>query len=231
LESARRMAADPVQRLYPDSRARAAQEGGRLNSIVSDIRISPLTQDQKAAAARMLARAFVTNPLHLAVFGADQLAANEAFFRIGLDVMKGPKMVAVDGSRIVGIIHWVPSPGCQFSTAEKLRMTPAMVKGFGLRSAWRVGSWLSIWSKHDPAEPHLHLGPIGVDPEAQGRHIGQQLMARYCSELDRAAVVGYLETDRPGNVDFYKRFGFRVTAATLVWGVTNHFMRRECKPR
>ncbi len=94
----------------------------------------------------------------------DLLSRNEAFFRTGLAAMKGPKVVALEGSRIVGLLHSVDSPDCQFSGPEKLRMTPAMIGGFGLRSALRVSSWLSAWSKHDPSGPHSHLGPIGVEP-------------------------------------------------------------------
>ena len=103
----------------------------------------------QAEAARMLARAFVTNPLHIAAFGASQLAANERFFRIGLSAMKGPQFAALDGERIVGLIHWVHSPYCQMSGIEKLRLTPAMMRssGFAPRSGFR--SWLRTWSKHD----------------------------------------------------------------------------------
>ena len=32
---------------------------------------------------------------------------------------------------------------------------------------------------------------------------------------------GYLETDRPGNVPFYGRFGFRTVAVIPILGVTN----------
>jgi len=101
-----------------------------------------------------------------------------------------------------------------------------MVKGFGLRSAMRVGSWLSVWSKRDPAERHIHLGPIGVSPDAQGRGVGRRLMERYCHHLDEMGVVGYLETDRPGNVTFYTKFGFQVVGTALIHAVPNYFMRR-----
>jgi hypothetical protein len=79
---------------------------------MSDISIKDMASEQKDDAAQVLAQAFVTNPLHIAAFGASQLAANEAFFRIGLAMMKGSKVVAMDGSRVVGVIHWVYSPDC-----------------------------------------------------------------------------------------------------------------------
>ena len=196
---------------------------------MSNIVIDPLRSEKRDAAARVLARAFITNPVNIAAFGALNFASNEAFFRAALAMMKGQKLVAVDGSLILGVIHWVHSPKCQFSGAEKLRMIPPMVKGLGLLSSLKVGSWMSAWSKRDPAEPHIHLGPIGVDPKAQGRGIGHRLMERYCEELDRAAVAGYLETDRPENLDFYKRFGFQVVETAPVLGVDNYFMWRAIK--
>jgi predicted N-acetyltransferase YhbS len=106
-------------------------------------------------------------------------------------------------------------------------MTPAMLKGFGLRSALNVGSWLGSWATHDPSEPHVHLGPIAVDPEAQGRGIGRHLMQRYTRELDCAGWAGYLETDRPENVAFYERFGFELIETSSVLAVPNYFMLCE----
>lgn len=197
---------------------------------MTGIHIVPFTPEMTTEASRVLVRAFVTNPLHVAAFGPAQLARNEAFFRTGLAIMKGPKLVALEGSRILGLIHWVPSPDCQFTGLEKLRMTPAMMSGFGLRAAARVGSWLYAWSKHDPREPHSHLGPVGVEPDAQGRRIGQQLMERYCEELDRSGQAAYLETDRTENVQFYRRFGFETTGEVPVLGVRNYFMWRKARP-
>jgi len=191
------------------------------------ITIESLSAERKNEAVRLLARAFVTNPLHIAVFGADRLDRNEAFFHRVFAVMKGPQFAAIDGSRILGIIHWIDSARCQVSFTDKLWMTPSMFREPGLRSTIRIAQWVSIWSKHDPQTHHLHLGPIGVLPEAQGRGIGRQLMECYCDQLDTDNTIGYLETDRPGNVDFYMKFGFEVTETTSIYGVTNYFMYRR----
>lgn len=197
---------------------------------MSVIKIKRYKPEMLTEVSHVLARAFVTNPLHVAAFGANELAKNEAFFLTGLSAMKGEKRVALEGPRILGVIHWAHSPDCQFSGLEKLRMTPGMTKGFGLRSALKVSSWLSAWSKKDPGDTHVHLGPIAVDPEAQGRRIGLQLMELYCDELDRTGRPGYLETDRSENVRFYRRFGFETTGEAAVLGVPNYFMWREVRP-
>jgi GNAT superfamily N-acetyltransferase len=140
--------------------------------------------------------------------------------------MKGTRLVAVEALRIVGVVHWVDAPGCQFSGAEKMRMMPGLVTGVGARCAVRVLSWLSAWSADDPADPHVHLGPIGVEPDVQGRGVGRRLMERYCAALDGSGKSGYLETDRPENVAFYRRFEFETVREISVLGVPNVLMER-----
>jgi GNAT superfamily N-acetyltransferase len=188
--------------------------------------IEPLSVRKSSDAARALARAFVTNPLHVVVFGPSALKRNEAFFTTALRLMKGPKLVATLDSEVVGAIHWVMFPDCQFSLRERARSLASMFEGLGVRPTLRLVSWLSIWARHDPREQHLHLGPIGVSPESQGLAIGRRLMDGYCAEIDRLGVAGYLETDRPENVTFYQRFGFEVMKELPVPGVRNYLMWR-----
>jgi GNAT superfamily N-acetyltransferase len=196
---------------------------------VDELEIHLLRPDMVRDAVAVLAHAFVTNPLHVAAFGHGQLAKNETFFRIGLSVMRGPKHVAMDGSRLVGLIHWVDSPACHYRWHEKLRLAPAMSRGFGVGASWRLGSWLATWAALEPKEPHCHLGPVGVSPDAQRRRIGHRLMERYCEGIDRRSMAGYLETDRPENVEFYRRFGFMMHEEADVLGVRNYFMWREAR--
>jgi predicted N-acetyltransferase YhbS len=73
----------------------------------------------------------------------------------------------------------------------------------------------------------VHLGPIGVSPDAQGRGVGCRLMEHYCGAIDLTGEGGYLETDRPANVRFYERFGFAVVNEISVLGVPNFLMRRS----
>ena len=193
------------------------------------ISLEPFAPARAVDASRMLASAFVTNPLHIAAFGASRLDKNRAFFLAGLTVMPGPTFVATDREAIIGLVHWVPSPHCQFSPMQKLQMVPAMLGGFGLRSTIKVGSWLSKWAAHDPSEPHVHLGPIGVAPKAQGRGVGRRLMEHYCESIDRDGAAGYLETDRPENVRFYRQFGFVTTDEVTVLGVRNFLMKRPAR--
>lgn len=200
-----------------------------MNSKVQSlpVRIIPFSNEMTIEASHVLARSFLNNPLHIAAFGYDEIKKNNAFFRSGIAVMKGAKFIAVRKSRILGFIHWAASPHCQFSMMEKLALVPQMMMGFGFNSTVKVSKWLAEWSKHDPEKKHIHLGPIGVDPDEQGHGIGRLLMQHYCDELDRTGSEGYLETDRKKNIKFYESFGFRIMGELSVLGVKNYLMWRS----
>jgi ribosomal protein S18 acetylase RimI-like enzyme len=85
----------------------------------------------------------------------------------------------------------------------------------------------TVWKRHDPRERHWHIGPIGVVPELQGRGIGSKLMVKCCERIDSQKDASYLETDRPENLPFYQRFGFKVIAEERILGVMNWFMWRD----
>ncbi len=54
----------------------------------------------------MLAAAFAANPLHVATFGSDVLARNHRFFLDRLAADDGPWLAALQGGRVVGVMHW-----------------------------------------------------------------------------------------------------------------------------
>jgi predicted N-acetyltransferase YhbS len=199
---------------------------------MADLRIVPLEAAMFEAAATMLGRAFVDNPIHVAAFGPGELEKNVAFFRVAMRAFRGSKLVAIDAaSDVAGVIHWVRTPGCRFGTMDKLRMLPPLLQALGSRSAARAGTWLGAWAEQHPREPHSHLGPIGVAPERQGQGVGSRLMEAYCSDADTHGDAGYLETDRPENVKFYAKFGFTVRREAMVLELPNWFMWREPRAR
>jgi GNAT superfamily N-acetyltransferase len=60
----------------------------------------------------------------------------------------------------------------------------------------------------------------------QGQGVGTALMRYYVEQLERGKAAGYLETDRPENVSFYKKFGFVVRYEEKVIGTTTWHMWR-----
>jgi predicted N-acetyltransferase YhbS len=197
---------------------------------MDSVHLEPLIADRIDETADMLARAYMTNPLHVAAFGEHEEARNRSFFRRLLRTLRGPTLIAFDGNRIVGAIHWSRSTDCRLRASEKLLLVPFMLRAFGLATSVRLASWFGLWARHDPADvPHLHLGPMGVDPDSRGIRVGGRLMERFCAEVDRTKTAGYAETDRPANVDFYRHFGFEVMKEIEVMGVRNWLVWRAPK--
>src|SRR5918996_1520389 len=166
---------------------------GRLDSTVS-----------------VLANAFVTNPLHVSAFGPQRIDQNRMFFRIGLRHMfAGQAYVALMDGEVLGYVHFNASPHC-LPPPQQIPIAAATVLQPLGAAIPRLIQWFTKWCHLDPEEPHVHLGPIGVAPEAQGRGVGTLLMNRYIEYLEQERCHGYLETDRRENVEFYKKFGFVV---------------------
>lgn len=76
--------------------------------------------------------------------------------------------------------------------------------------------------KWHPEEPHWYLPIVGVEPNAQGKGLGADLMRHAVARCDQEQALAYLESSNPRNISLYQRHGFevmgqiRVGAAPLV---------------
>ena len=183
------------------------------------ITIEPLLPEDISAVSVVMGRAYVTNPLNIAVFGSHPRHP-EGLMRIALDRFPGQTFVAKDDGQIVGAMRMVEWPNCQLSPLKMLPLLPSMLKVLG-GSIINVFKWLPVWAKLDPKQPHWHFGPFSVLPERQQQGIGSKLLTYFCEHLDRLSAAAYLETDKPENVRLYQRFGFEVTSEAPVLGVPN----------
>jgi ribosomal protein S18 acetylase RimI-like enzyme len=193
--------------------------------------VRDLEADDLPAAIGIMTRGMRDNPLHISALGREtdvREARLNRMFTLALPMIlrKGVLLGAFDGDMLVGVAGMVPPGRCQPSLAGKIALLPRMIPAIGFRAFGRVGRWIAAWGAHDLREPHWHLGPVAVDAHLQGQGIGRVLMAEYCARLDRMNAIGYLETDKPGNVVFYEKFGFETVAEAQVVGTSNWFLRR-----
>jgi ribosomal protein S18 acetylase RimI-like enzyme len=193
------------------------------------VQIRRMSLEDMDSACEVLGMAFADNPNTLAVTGGDRSKARRMIQTVVRTAKLGRKfshvLVAEDAGRIVGVLNAAQWPNCQLGIGEQLRTAPAMIRvvGWGLPKSMTM---LSIWAKHDPQEPHWHLGPIGVHPDSQGRGVGQTLLGSFLKTLDEQRLPAYLETDVDRNVVLYEKFGFKVIAQADINGVNNRFMWR-----
>lgn len=172
------------------------------------------------------------NPLHERVFGSDA-ASLDPLLRAGFARVlrqqrdSGRVLGAYQSGQLMAVVGMFGPGHCLPNLRDKLALLPPLVRARALRSLPRIRTWLRIWSRHDPAFDHWHLGPAAVTRPRQGQGIGTELLAAACRELDSQPVCGYLETDKEANVGLYRRFGFRVVASENILGVTSWFMLRH----
>ena len=129
------------------------------------------------------------------------------------------------GGALVGAsVAWPPGT-CRPSFATRVRvLSTALTLGLGV--ATRVSAAHSTWRRHDPTEPHLHLGAIAVDRRVENAGIKELLVLRHVRRLDATGLPGYVSTDSSDEVDFFAGFGYAVREEHEVVGVRCWTMRR-----
>jgi ribosomal protein S18 acetylase RimI-like enzyme len=182
-----------------------------------------------SAVCEVIGAAFADNPSTLANVGGDTARA-EQVMRNAVRIAKFGRrwshaLVAERDDATVGALNAAQWPHCQMGTVEKIKTVPSMVAI--MRGALpRAFTMTSRREAHDPREPHWHVGPLGVSPDAQGQGVGASLLQAFLSTVDEAGEPAFLETDVERNVIFYQRFGFEVVAKEVILGVNTRFMWR-----
>jgi ribosomal protein S18 acetylase RimI-like enzyme len=193
------------------------------------IEIRDLRPGETEEAVGVLSRGMRDNPMHVAAYGDDPARRERSHARLMRALFRffptQQPICAVRDGTMLGVTGVAPVGTCQASPAQRLKLLPTVL-ALGPGTASRVGRWISRWSKRDLGEPHVHLGPVAVDAHLQRQGIGSLMMREHIRRLDAAGEVGYLETDRAENVDFYRRFGFEVIGEESVIGVQTWYMRR-----
>ncbi len=196
------------------------------------IRVEPAAPADIPELARVLARAFISDPMVVwPMVTDDDLAARvERLFELvdTLYAAEGWIYRAADG---LGAMSLIPPDGNARQTAidgQVARAMAALTPDGGKRYE-RFWEWID--RRHPPGRLWL-LDQLAVEPGAQGRGIGSALL-RFA--LDRAAADGLpllLETGAARNVAFYESFRFRVLVEGDAPGGGPHvwFLRWDPRP-
>lgn len=197
------------------------------------IEVRPIRRSEVPQAASVLGSGMRDNPLHVAALGINadaRVRRLTGVFRAFLaleEASKGRVLGAYREGNLVGVCGMMAPGRCQLAVPEKIALLPGLVRHCGLAGTGKLLAQFGAWSRHDPAAPHWHLGPVGVLPELQGQGIGSQLLRAFCRIVEEGGQSAWLETDKEINVAFYRRHGFEVVAEDTVNGVPNWFMERK----
>jgi ribosomal protein S18 acetylase RimI-like enzyme len=198
---------------------------------MSELSVSPISPHELEAAASLVAESFMTQPADhiLAVWGANNekvLKQNRRLFKL-LFLTKGKEVYVVkEGSKILAVYAIQHSSDRHMSLLDQARILFPMIKAVGTKLP-RLIHWQNQWGRHEPKVAHMHLSPMCVLPEAQGKGVGTIMLKHFCSLLDQRSLGAYLETGKWENVLFYQRYGFELQEEIIVYGAKTWSMWRE----
>ncbi|HEX3409568.1 MAG TPA: GNAT family N-acetyltransferase [Candidatus Binataceae bacterium] len=194
--------------------------------------VALLFPEQHPAAAEVLGRAFVDDPLIRAIIGdvidvAERARRMALLFNVILAEQSHtgqPVIGALYDNRVAAaaIIEQVERPSSSAATVLRgLTLMPRLLRAGGFGGVARSVSTLDLLLKHRPLEPHIYLNVLGVEPELQRRHFGVALLdylrAQAALRPDLAGV--YLETATEANVAYYSHVGYRIIGEIRPLGV------------
>jgi ribosomal protein S18 acetylase RimI-like enzyme len=194
------------------------------------MQIRLLESADHAAAARVITDALLDDPGWLSV-GPDRRGHRRRvalrYHRTALGVMDrqgGPIYGAeVEDGQLAGVAATFGAGRYPPPTWTLLRYVP----GFLLAGPGPIVRGLrtsAVQARGHPADEHVYLWFLTVDPGHQRRGIGRALLTRVFEDA-RAPV--FLDTANPANVPYYASFGFEETGrAELPRGATMWFMNR-----
>ena len=192
------------------------------------VEIETLQPSEIVEASALLSQAYSVSPLFSATLGGSiekQRSMLETSFKMALK--SGIIFTAKEKGKILGVMRFLEWPQCQkeYRRFQGLNLLPLLLILRG--GALRGRKWFSIWAKHDPNKPHMHLSAFGVLPIRQGQGIGSLLLDHFCKYVDERKQAAYLETDVQRNIRLYERFGFKVVEEASVLSLPNWFMWRD----
>ncbi len=176
---------------------------------------SPLkaTRNDVPALARMLARAFLDDPVAMWSCRADglRLRVLEQFNGARLRQMLAHDEVW-STPEISCAALWAPPERWKTTAREDMELARSLLHPRLIpRLPLVVGGLIGMERKHPRELPHWYLAVLGTDPSAQGQGLGSAVLAPVLERCDADGVGAYLESSKERNIDFYARHGFRVT--------------------
>lgn len=189
-------------------------------------------------AAMVAARAFHNDPFfeYLDPKGVRRARALALFWRSEIAALgEGAKILGArdpDG-RLVGVSVWLPPGEYPLPVATQLRQMLGAGRAMVLRPKAMVDGlrYILAIDKAHPKDELWYLLLLVVDPSVQRGGIGARLQQEGLDSADKDGLDCYLETQKPENLMYYRRFGYEVAEELhpVRGGPPLWTMRRPCK--
>jgi GNAT superfamily N-acetyltransferase len=189
--------------------------------------VRPLTPDLFPSAASLLAEAFFTNPPHVYICPNDATRYANLEWLLGANLRLQPDLgtsfCVVEDGKVNAMGFWTRSSAPKIGMWAKIRVG---ILAAPIRLGWR--GFRRLFEVTDAVELHLaeafgdrpfvYLNNMVVRQHLRGTGVGTRLLREQLGVVSAAnpdAIIA-LSTQRPENVTFYDRLGFRVVLDEVV---------------
>jgi GNAT superfamily N-acetyltransferase len=171
----------------------------------------PAVSDERSQVAKTLASAFFDDRIYrwLVPDDAQRRRSAAIFYARFVDECWPHGAVFAAGAG-AGAALWIP-PGKQLVADEQAGnfIGDLLASVEDDAAAARMTQLFQMLGGNHPTDDCWYLAFMGVDPSAQGRGLGGQLLAAVLTQADRDRVPAYLEASCPENRRLYERHGFQ----------------------
>ena len=194
--------------------------------------VVPTTRQSSHQAARVLARAFVDDPVTMACFrnysSARRISALMVDFsaELLLCIRRGYPIQMNDNGNVIAAAVIYPPGAYPLPVLDQWLLLIKSILGNGFYDLRPWMRWLEEVDRVHPKEAHYYLEYIGVEPELQGKAIGSAILRHLVNKADEEQVGCYLENANLRNVQFYQQVGFQIMSEKVIIGVPAWFMWR-----
>jgi ribosomal protein S18 acetylase RimI-like enzyme len=209
-----------------------------MSEKVVQVRIRKLEASQLAKAKETLVKAFYDDPNLKYLIRDENRRPILAGYSLEGALRQGLAFGEVYTSEdLDGIAIWL-SPGKKPTLIKSIRAgllstglkTLSSLGWAGLkRYAGVTGCVLKLHKRVMPG-PHWYLSIIGVNPSAQGKGLGVELMKPILAKAEEQGVPCYLETSNQKSISFYQKQGFEIAEEVVVPGSDLHIWALVRKP-
>jgi ribosomal protein S18 acetylase RimI-like enzyme len=197
--------------------------------------VLPVTRQSCRESAEVLGRAFVDEPVSLAVykgFSPEKRLRNltaDFAAEMGVCIRYGYPLQICDDGKVVAAAVIYPPGSLPLPWIEQARLFIKSILGHDYYDIQPWLRWLAEIDKIHPQESHYYLEYLGVAPEYQGQGFGSTIMQYITARADKENTGCYLETASPANVPLYQRHGFKVITEKQIIGLKSWFMWRPAR--
>ncbi|MHA2399883.1 MAG: GNAT family N-acetyltransferase [Promethearchaeota archaeon] len=200
--------------------------------------LSQINRNQIKSAAKVLARAFLNDPLYIAYFPDSSKRIEQNYHLMKNSILYCMKYgeIFITSPKLEGVALWQLNEPRKKKQDDPFKLflnwinfSLAIALGKDLETVQSIYSYThSIHYELVPSR-HWYFFILGVDPHFQGKGYASRLIKPMLARIDKDHLPCYLDTNNEQNIDLYQHFGFKTLKKYQIPGtdVTNWSMIRE----